>query len=74
MPATDDLFGKFAWRYLRERRRRGVRMAKIEVDEVLVTETLIGLGLLRPCEQDDWAKVEAALAKGLQDSGDHHRA
>jgi hypothetical protein len=53
-------------RRLRERRRRGVRVAKVEVSEVDLTEMLIGLGLLRACDADNWTKVEAALQKGLQ--------
>lgn len=49
-------------RRYRKRRAQGIRVARITVDEVAVSKFLEGAGYLRPQDEDDRARVDAALA------------
>jgi hypothetical protein len=49
-----------------DRKRRGLRFARVLVDEVAVAETVIAFGLLARCDADDSAKVDEALAKAIE--------
>ncbi|MBR1231977.1 hypothetical protein [Bradyrhizobium sp. AUGA SZCCT0182] len=48
-----------------DRKRRGLRIARVLVDEVAAAETLIAFGLLARDDADDPAKVDHALSKAV---------
>jgi len=47
----------------KEQRQRGVRVIRIEIDEVEVPQTLVSLGLLSPERTDDADEIGQALGK-----------
>lgn len=47
------------------RKRRGLRIARVLVDEVATAEALIAFGLLPRCDADNPAKVDEALGKAV---------
>ena len=52
-------------RLYRQRQKRGVRVARLEYDEVISIEALIAARRLNPSDADDPAKVAAALEEYL---------
>ena len=50
-------------RHRRLRRKDGLRIAEVEIDEFRVTDRLIDLGKICESDSADFHKVQAALAK-----------